>query len=264
MSWWKEIVQFLFSPETSAGELTAEQKRRAEQLTSIFENGTTEIQYGYVEYLDDGRGYTCGRAGFTTGTGDAYEVVKRYTDRVPYNPLAKFLPELERLNSLPEDSEERDDVSGLYGFKEAWESLGDDEVFRSIQDEVLDEWYFQPAMEWADQVGIQTALGKAILYDTIIQHGNGDDPDGLPALIAETERRMGGTPKTGINEKKWISTFLDVRRADLEYAHNPETREEWAESVGRVYSLMQLVKSGNFDLDGPFTIEWENEYYTIP
>jgi chitosanase len=178
--------------------------------------------------------------------------------------LAKFLPELERLNSLPEDSDERGDVSRLKGFKEAWESLGDDKVFRAIQDEVSDELYYQPAMNRASQVGIQTALGKAIFYDTIIQHGDGDDPDGLPALIALAKKKLGGTPKTGIDEKKWISIFLDVRRADLAHANDPDTREEWAKSVGRVDSLKQLVKSGNFDLNGPFKIEWEHEYYTIP
>jgi chitosanase len=276
LSWWEKVIPFFstekpapnnFTPMKTAAKtesFSAEQKRRAEQLTNLFENGTTEFQYGYVENLNDGRGYTCGRVGFTTGTGDAYVVVKRYTDRVPHNPLAKFLPELERLNSLPEDSEERADVSGLKGFPEAWESLGNDKVFRAVQDEVVDELYYQPAMKRANQVGIQTALGKAIFYDTIIQHGDGDDPDGLPALIEETTKKMGGTPKTGIDEEKWLSVFLDVRRADLAHAHNPATREEWEKSVGRVDSLKQLVKSGNFDLHGPFTIEWENEYYTIP
>jgi chitosanase len=142
--------------------------------------------------------------------------------------------------------------------------LGNDKVFRAVQDEVSDELYYQPAINRASQVGIQTALGKAIFYDTVIQHGDGDDPDGLPALIAATTKKMKGTPKTGIDEKKWLSSFLNVRRADLAHAHDPATREEWAKSVGRVESLMQLVKSGNLDLHGPFTIEWEHEYYTIP
>jgi Glycosyl hydrolase family 46 len=53
--------------ETGSGHLhglTPDQKRRAEQLTSIFENDTTELQYAYVEDLHDGRGITAGRAGF--------------------------------------------------------------------------------------------------------------------------------------------------------------------------------------------------------
>ena len=49
--------------------LTVVQKHRADQLISIFENGIPEIQYGYAEDLDDGRGITAGRAGFCTGWG---------------------------------------------------------------------------------------------------------------------------------------------------------------------------------------------------
>ena len=41
-----------------------------DSITSCFENSTKTIQYGYVEALNDGRGYTAGKAGFTTGTGD--------------------------------------------------------------------------------------------------------------------------------------------------------------------------------------------------
>lgn len=239
--------------------LTDEQKRRIMQVTSLFENGTTTFQYGYVEDLGDGRGYTCGRVGFTTGTGDAYEVVKRYTKRVPHNPLAKFLPELERLNSADDSG----DVTRLKGFPEAWKSLANDKVFRAVQDEVADEWYFQPAMKHAEDVGIHTALGEAVFYDTLIQHGDGDDPDGLPALITATKKKAGGLPKTGIDEKKWLATFLDVRKADLAHAHNADTREEWAKSVTRVDSLKQLLRSGNFDLTHSVSFAWEGEHYTI-
>src|SRR5688572_10409507 len=47
--------------------LTRVQKRRAEAITSILENDTPKLQYAYAEALDDGRGITPGRAGFTTG-----------------------------------------------------------------------------------------------------------------------------------------------------------------------------------------------------
>lgn len=60
---WKKaaISSFIFtmfftlmmSDTVFAAGLNKDQKRRAEQLTSIFENGTTEIQYGYVEPLGD-------------------------------------------------------------------------------------------------------------------------------------------------------------------------------------------------------------------
>src|SRR5258706_11825843 len=86
----------VYLPSITTGGLGTDQKRRAEQLTSLFENGTIEIQYGYAEALGDGRGITAGRAGFTTPTGDALEGVQLYTSQRPRNLLAPFLPELER------------------------------------------------------------------------------------------------------------------------------------------------------------------------
>src|SRR5438132_3036639 len=79
------------------GWLAGAQKRRAEALTSLFENSTLTPQYDYIEALGDGRGYTAGRAGFTSATGDMLDVVKRYTRVVPGNPLGRFLPRLEVL-----------------------------------------------------------------------------------------------------------------------------------------------------------------------
>lgn len=233
--------------------------RVAEQLTSIFENGTTKIQYGYCEDLGDGRGFTCGRAGFTTRDGDVYEVIQQYSQQVPDNPLAKFLPELKRLYQ-----QESDDTSGLSGYKRIWKSLGNDKVFRAAQDHVIYEIYYCPAMKYAKKAGITTALGKAIFFDTIIQHGEGEDPDGFPALVKRTIKKMGGkTPQTGADEKTWIATFLDVRRADLAHSFDADTRAEWAESVGRVDTFKQLVKKGKWDLTVPFTVEWEGEKYHI-
>ena len=87
-----------------------EQKTRALQLISVFENGTAELQYGYVEDLDDGRGFTCG-LGFTTGTGDVLTVVERYRDVVGDNGLAPFITELQALAAA-----ESDDTSNLAGF----------------------------------------------------------------------------------------------------------------------------------------------------
>src|SRR6185437_9800653 len=60
--------------------LTARQVTRIEQLTTVFENSTTTFRYDYVEDLGDGRGYTAGRVGFCTGTGDLLDVVERYTE----------------------------------------------------------------------------------------------------------------------------------------------------------------------------------------
>lgn len=239
----------MMSGTVFAAGLNTDQKRRAEQLTSIFENGKTEIQYGYVEALDDGRGYTCGRAGFTTATGDALEVVEVYTKAVPNNKLKKYLPELRRLAK-----DESDDISNLKGFASAWRSLGNDKAFRAAQDKVNDSLYYQPAMKRSENAGLKTALAKAVMYDTVIQHGDGDDPDSFYALIKRTNKKMGGSPKDGIDEKKWLNKFLDVRYDDLMNPSDEDTQDEWRESVARVDVFRDIVKEKNYNLNGPIHV----------
>ncbi len=56
-----------------------QQRLIADQFVSIFENGTSEIQYGSAEDIGDGRGITAGRAGFTSATGDMLIVIEKYT-----------------------------------------------------------------------------------------------------------------------------------------------------------------------------------------
>jgi chitosanase len=239
--------------------LTAEQKRRAEQLTSLFENGTIELQYGYAEDLGDGRGITSGRAGFTTADGDALEVVALYAQRAPGNRLAPFLPELRRLADAGSD-----DTSGLDGYADAWAAAARDAQFRSAQDEVVDRLYYQPSVRYADQLGLRTALVRAVLYDTIIQHGADSDPDGLPALLERARTAAGGTPATGVSEADWLATFLTVRRDDLANAHNPDTRDAWAQSVGRCDVFAVIAESGNYDLHGPIEVRDGGYKATIP
>jgi chitosanase len=239
--------------------MNPDQKRRAEQLTSLFENDTIELQYDYAEDIHDGRGITSGRAGFTTRTGDALEVVELYTQQKPDNGLAGFLPELRRLADANSG-----DTSNLEGYIEAWKEAAGDPVFRSVQDQIVDKDYYQPSVKHSEDAGLQTALAQAVLYDSIIQHGNGDDPDGLPALLQRAQDEAEGTPRTGVDEKAWLTVFLKVRREDLANPFNPETQEEWAKSVDRVDAFSAIAASENYNLDGPIEVHTENHNDTIP
>ena len=230
-----------------AGGLTEAQRRRADQLVSVFENSTTELQYGYAEDLGDGRGITAGRAGFTTRTCDALDVVERYGEE----PLARFLPELERL--CAEDS---DDTAGLDGYAEAWAEAADDPDFRRVQDEAVDDTYFLPAMALADDLGLETAVARAELYDAAIQHGIGDDPDGLPAMI----ERAGPVD----DEAAWLDAFFAVRLATLQDPADAATAAEWRESTDRVRCLQSIAESGDEDLDGPLHCTVYGDEFTVP
>ncbi len=240
--------------------LSSQQKLRAEQLISLFENNTLEFQYGYAEVLRDGRGITAGRAGFTTGTGDAYVVVKQYTEKIPNNSLARYSMELKRLIT----ADNSDDISGLGGFIQAWQNAAQDPVFRSIQDRNMNQMYYIPSIVHANVQGLRLALSRSVLYDTIIQHGNGTDPDSLSVLLKETQNRIGGIPRTGIDEKEWLKTFLQVRRAHLARAHDRSTRKAWAETVTRVDVWSAIANSGNYNLTGPIIIRVGYYNTTIP
>jgi len=226
------------------------QRKTADEIISIFENDTTTIQYDYVENLSDGRGITAGRVGFTSATGDMLEVIKRYTAIVPNNSLAVYIPRLEEL-SLNEDGS----TTGLEGLEKEWKLNANKQIFRDIQDEIVDEWYFEPATEYAKKLGAKLPLTLLNLYDAIIQQGGGDDPDGLQAMIDKTTMNVGGTMKDGIDEKIWLLEFMRVRKETLEHPNNKVTQEGWSESVGRGDTLLELYNNDKFYLELPIEID---------
>src|SRR5687767_5579902 len=72
----------------------------AMQLVSSAENSSLDwrAQFGYIEDIGDGRGYTAGIIGFCSGTGDMLALVEYYTQVKPGNGLARFLPALRAVN----------------------------------------------------------------------------------------------------------------------------------------------------------------------
>src|SRR4051794_22948382 len=174
------------SDSSDAGSSLAEnpeRKHRAAQITSSFENSTLELQYDYVENIGDRRGITAGRAGFTSATGDLLLLVRRYTEAKPGNVLAPYIRFLEAVRGT-------DSQMGLGGFTDAWAEAAEDPDFRSLQDQLVDELYFLPAMTMAADLGIKTPLGQFILWDTMIQHGAGGH-DGTWAIIEDTRDNIG-------------------------------------------------------------------------
>jgi len=231
------------------------QHQRADSILSVFENSTPDIQYDYVEALGDGRGITAGR-GFTTGTGDLLAAVELYTMRVPDNVLATYLPRLREIAAKGDGT-----TSGLDGLTEAWKKAAQDQVFRSVQDEIVDRTVYQPAVKhWQDQ-GCATPIALLVIYDTVLQHGNGKDPDGAPAIVARTNTAMGGPPSQDVPEMDWVEKLLEVRKDVLMNATDEETRDQWRESVDRCNALQELLKSGNTDLKQGLSFHvWDREW----
>src|SRR3954449_10864027 len=85
----------------AAGDLSDPAKKEyAMEIVSSAENSSLnwKAQYGYIEDIKDGRGYTAGIIGFCSGTGDMLDLVKLYKTRKPGNVLQKYLPALEDVN----------------------------------------------------------------------------------------------------------------------------------------------------------------------
>jgi chitosanase len=232
------------SPPSASG-LDALAKHKAELLTSIWENGTTVLQYRYCENIGDGRGYTSGRAGFCSGTGDALLVVQCLGSS---SLMAKYLPELQSLDqayeSTGKDQASTTGLDAIGGYCADWSAVADDATsgppFRACQDKVVDSLYFQPALAQAKAYGLSTALAKAALYDAEINHGD----DGVSDLAkqATTDAGAGSGARTLGQESAWLAAFLARRVALL------KSDATWAQSVDRVANYEALRLAKNFDL----------------
>jgi chitosanase len=231
----------------------------AEKINSVFENDSTEQRYDYCENLDDGRGFTFGKIGFTTANGDGYDLIKAYCATNPNSALVQYLPTLKQ---LAED--EDDDTDNLEGFEEAWKNEA--AQTKAEQDVQAYEVYGKPALEYCNLLGLNSAMAITFLYDAIVQHGDGDDDDSLGALLERTIDDMGGSisgkdkdgnscDKIDNPEIEFLDAFLVQRKKCLQNPANKDTKEEWNESVDRVNALKNLLDTENLSLTGTINIE---------
>ena len=164
------------------------------------------------------------------------DVVDRFTRAVPDNPLAPYAPALRELSAREDGSTE-----GLDGLSDAWQATCDDPRQRAAQDAVVDELYYLPSVRRWRALGLKRALSLAAIYDAMIQHGEGTDPDGAPAMLRARGSGRAGRRGLASPNRAFLRAFLAVRRATLRRASNPDTRKVWAESVSRVDVFSYLV-----------------------
>ncbi|MEV4707291.1 chitosanase [Actinoplanes sp. NPDC049316] len=224
-------------PPAAKGLADPAKKELAFELVSSAENSTLNWrgQFGYIEDIKDGRGYTGGIIGFCSGTSDMLAVVTEYTRRSPQNRLAKYLPALRAVDGSASHA-------GLDpGFPAAWKAAAADPVFQKTQEDARDSMYFDPSVTLATSDGLR-ALGQFAYYDAAVMHGM----SGLRS-IRSAALRVAKTPKQGGDETVWLSAFLDARVAEMrtEEAHSDVSRVETAQRV--------FLRAGNLDLNAPLT-----------
>ena len=239
------------TPSTGVDLTDAHKKDIAMQLVSSAENSSLDwrAQFGYIEDIGDGRGYTGGIIGFCSGTSDMLALVEYYTQVKPGNGLAKFLPALRSVNGT-------DSHAGLgTAFTTAWKTAASDSVFQAAQEHERDRVYFDPSVSQAKADGLH-ALGQFAYYDAIVMHGPGNDGVSFGG-IRKTAMSKAKTPAQGGNETTYLNAFLDARKAAMltEEAHSDTSRVDTAQRV--------FLQAGNLNLDPPLNWKVYGDSFSI-
>lgn len=230
--------------------MDATQKEIAQQLVSSAENSSLDwrAQYGYIEDIGDGRGYTAGIIGFTSGTGDLLQVIGQYSQLSPGNPLERFIEPLRQVNGSAS-------LKGLGRLPDAWRAAASDPLLHRAQDEQRDRMYFVPAVAQAHADGLR-ALGQFCYYDAMVMHGPGDDKESFGGIRAAALDRT-RPPAGGGDETKYLNTFLDVRKKVMrtEEAHSDTSRIDTAQR--------KFLRANNLDLHLPLRWSVYGDHYEI-
>ena len=245
--------QLASSPGVQAGLAL---KSRIKAISNVFETGSPVTDYAYVEDLKDGRGLTVTSYGFCTYVDEVTKVIKRYDRLIPETVLSGYLLFLPPAGTGVE-------LTKLDGFAEAWRQENSvSGLLASICEKVADQLYFDPSVTFARNARIASHAGQAIIYDTLLQHGDDDgDADSLIAIYRRTATQT-GWPDKG-QELDVLRAFLETRRQVLANPSNKATAKVWAESLPRIDALIALLDE-NPELGTPVRVHNSQVDTTVP
>jgi chitosanase len=122
-------------------------------------------------------------------------------------------------------------------------TAGADPLMQRAQDEVFDRDYFAPAVNLAQQIGLKTALGLLVVYDSCIHSG----PGGVTMIRQKFAEK---SPANGGDEKAWVLAYIRTRRNWLA-THSMTVLHA---TVYRMDALKAIADAGNWDLATPLTV----------
>lgn len=221
------------------------QKKVIDSVLSIFETGRVPSPQSYqtCAILTDGAGISYGKHQSTDRSGSLDKIVDLYIQKGGKHAadLTQFTQKLALNETAKVDPKSPPPwVKHLVGIlKEA----GKDPVMQEAQDEVFDANYWVPAVGHAQALGLQTAMGQLVIYDTCIHSGAGG--------IAIIRARFAEIPPVkGGDEKAWVQAYVNARRGWLAANKNPLVQK----TVYRMDAFNELIKVGNWDLNTPMTV----------
>ncbi len=226
-------------------------RKIAYALVSSAENSSLDYtqQYAYIQDIGDGRGYTGGIIGFTSGTGDMLEVVQRYVQNKPNNNvLSKYVSALRSVNGTSSHN-------GLgTAFENDWKTAARDAEMIEAQNSLVNEWYLEPAVQAAKEDGL-SVLGQFVYYDAIVVHGPGESSDSFGGIRNAT-KRAAQTPKNGGNEATFLEAFFSARTTIM-------LQEEAHSDLSRINAQRAFLQAGNYNLNLPLSWTMYGEAFTL-
>jgi len=212
------------------------QKRTAQAIVNIFETGRALGDYTKVTLLPGDPGHlTYGRSQTTLASGNLHLLIKSYCEA----PGGAYGSRLKRyLSKLAACDVSLDTDQTLCSLLK---DAGLDPVMRDVQDRFFDRVYWTPSVTDCSTLGVDTALGTTVVYDSRI-HGS------WALLRKRTERRHGKT--TAIGERRWIERYVMERRNWL--ANHSKTILH--ATVYRMDAFRTLIEDGSWDLPLPLRV----------
>jgi len=214
------------------------------QLVSIAEYSSIDWRnsVNLIDNLGDGRGYTIGLVGFCTGTGDFLEVLKFIREIDPIHVLLVFIPIIETILK----SGNVGSVAGLEKLPSVMRRIGkNDKSFMKATWFVLKKLYWKPTLDFCDEYGVKSELGRYIVYDTIVNFG---DLNVFKKYMVK-----------GDEEGLFLKKFLDIKQKTIE---DDETLGDTDNN--RVDMQKKLLRRDNFALDRPMNVYCYTEKFHIP
>ncbi len=219
------------------------------QLISLPENGHPKWHknYGYIEFLGDGRGFTATLFGACSGTGDLYMIFDELDKLDHVSEACKEL--LKYKDKLK--SKRGDDIKGIEPIKSIIKKLGDDPSWQRAVWKVYVKLYWRFALDFAAKQGsaskrpgpkLTSAGAKGFMVDTAINHGANMDS------FKDILRRM---PDDEIkDETAWLVAFADAREKllksgyqDLDTSKTGDRCKLWKELIRKNPTLKTPIEA---------------------
>ncbi|WP_029000100.1 peptidoglycan-binding protein [Azohydromonas australica] len=218
------------------GALTPTQVRTAQAIVNLFETSEVLGDYGDVTLIEGDTGHlTYGRSQTTLGSGNLALLLQRYCGNPGARFGARLQPWLPRVQARDKALDQAPQLHNLL------RAAADDPVMRETQDQFFDDVYWTPALRRAQQLGISSALGVAVVYDSIV-HGSWGD------MRQRTDAQAGSVQALG--ERGWIAAYVKVRRQWL----GTHERQDLRRTVYRMDAFQRLIDQGFWGLPLPLVV----------